>query len=862
MLKYQSVGLAQPGQLEGVLISRKTTYEELEQRVRELEQETVIRRQTEEALSESKARYRCLKANVPGLVYLFALHPDGSFSFPYVGSSSCELFNIEPDDLMRDSTLLSNLIHPDDSERFYESVKQSSETLQPWREELRFKVNGDVRWYDCMSRPELRPNGDIVWDGIMLEITNRKRTEQMLRESEKKYRSLVENAPNLICLLDCNGKIQFVNRTMSDLLPKKMIGRQSHEYADPQYQGLMKKKIEHVFQTGIAESYGIKGIGLDGTHAWYDVQTAPIKRNGEIIAAANILTDITERVQDKEDLQYRLVVEKLISDISTWFINLNIKEIDQAINDVLENISRFAGADGGYVFLFSEDMNRCRMIHNWKTNKIKSNINDLQELDVSSMPWWMEKIKNNEPVIVTSVNDLPAEASAEKGILKPQKIQSLVDMPLVFQEKVIGFLGLSCAEEKRDWTSDELSLLKMVGQIITSALQRKKDEAENRELERRMQQAQKMEAIGTLAGGIAHDFNNILSAALGFTELAEIDAEKGTRTFTCLQQVKVALDRATDLVKQILTFSRQSENEPKPALLQPVIKEALKLLRGSLPATIEIRQDVDAKCGPVLADPTKIHQIVMNLATNAYHAMREQGGILDVRLESVEVGKETAPENIDVGPGHYLRLIVADNGSGMDAETREHIFEPYFTTKETGEGTGLGLATVHGIVKDHDGVIQLHSESGKGSSFSVYFPLCVLAEERSDKTESYGVIQGSERILFVDDEEQIILFAKTSLEDLGYTVHTRINSREALEAFRADPYRFDVVITDQTMPNMTGGELAKAMLELRPDLPIILCSGFSEILSKKSASELGIREFISKPILTRDLAGAIRRAID
>ncbi len=690
----------------------------------------------------------------------------------------------------------------------------------------------------------------------------RKRVKVMLRESEEKFRSLAESAPNVIYILDLDGTIQYVNRAVPGLLPKNMIGKKPYDYADPQYKTLMKKAFEYLLQTGESASCVIRGVAPHGTTSFYDVQMGPIRRNGKTIAVTNILTDITERVQDKEELQYRLVFEKLVSDISTSFISLNMEEIDQAINEALENITEFTRVDEGSVFLFSDDMNKVSMTHNWMKKQVKTERDEFQDFDTQTMPWWMEKLKKAETVVVASVNDLPNEASMEKRILKSQGIRSLLDVPLVFQGKVIGFLRISCAEGHRNWTNDEVSLIKMVGQIINNALQRKKDEIDKQRLETQLQQAQKIEAIGTLAGGIAHDFNNILFGALGFSEMAEADVEKGTRAYTCLKQIKISLERAADLVKQILTFSRQTENERKPLLLQPVIKEALKLLRGSLPSTIEIRQNVNSDCGPVSAGPTQIHQIIMNLATNACHAMREQKGIIDVSLDSVEVGDEKAVMDIDIEPGIYAHLSVSDNGHGMDAETQERIFEPYFTTKRLGEGTGLGLATVHGIVKNNDGAIHIYSEPGKGTAFHIFFPFCALGEEKLEKSKLNEELRGSERLLFVDDEEQITLFAKMAFEDLGYDVHSHTNSLEALEAFLADPYSFDIVVTDQTMPNLTGGELAKEMLEIRPDLPIILCTGFSEILSKEKARKLGICEYISKPILTNELARAIRRSLD
>ncbi|MCP4692644.1 MAG: response regulator, partial [Desulfobacterales bacterium] len=410
-----------------------------------------------------------------------------------------------------------------------------------------------------------------------------------------------------------------------------------------------------------------------------------------------------------------------------------------------------------------------------------------------------------------------------------------------------------------EWDEDQRPV-RLLGTSI-DITERKEAEEEKLQLDSRLRQAQKMEAIGTLAGGIAHDFNNILFGALGFAEMIQENVEEGGRAALCAEQIMIALKRAADLVSQILTFSRQTEHKREPLRMQLVVKEALKLLRGSIPSTIEIVKNIDEECGPVLADPTQIHQVVMNLCTNAYHAMRDKGGVMRVELEEVEVGDERRGPDHGLKPGRHALLTVSDTGHGMDEDTQKRIFEPYFTTKKVGEGTGLGLATVHGIVKNHGGAMHVYSLVGQGTTFELFFPL-FLKKGEVERTENLDAgLEGDEKILFVDDEEQIILFVKMALRDLGYDVRAHQNSAEALEEFVADPRRFDVVVTDQTMPHLTGEEMARRMLEIRPDLPIVLCSGFNEVLSQKKALELGIREYIRKPVLTRELARAIRRAL-
>ena len=385
------------------------------------------------------------------------------------------------------------------------------------------------------------------------------------------------------------------------------------------------------------------------------------------------------------------------------------------------------------------------------------------------------------------------------------------------------------------------------------------DVTEKWQLEKRLSQAQKMEAIGTLAGGIAHDFNNILSAIIGYTELSLIDISKDSALHSNLQQVLKAGGRAKELVRQILTFSRQRESELLPVRVSLIVNEALKLLRASLPATIKIRHTLKSHWS-VLTDPTNIHQVLMNLCTNASYAMQETGGILEVSLNDLEFDADLAKKHPEVKPGRFIRLTVKDSGYGMTPEVTERIFDPFFTTKKVGEGTGMGLSVVHGIVKSHGGTITVESHPGKGSTFSVFLPAIETAAADTGD-QSRLVVSGSERILFVDDEEFQADIGKRMLERLGYQVTAKTNALEALELFGRHPDEFDLVITDMTMPDLTGDILARKLIAIRPDIPIIVCTGYSERINPDIVQEIGIRELAMKPVVMKDIAQMIDRVL-
>jgi len=378
--------------------------------------------------------------------------------------------------------------------------------------------------------------------------------------------------------------------------------------------------------------------------------------------------------------------------------------------------------------------------------------------------------------------------------------------------------------------------------------------------ERHFRQSSRMEAIGTLAGGIAHDFNNILTAILGYTELALATVPKNSRTQRNLQEVMTAGHRAKHLVQQILTFSRQPGPGKRSIPLHPIVREALKLLRATIPSTITIQHSIKTEAS-IVADPTQIHQVLINLCTNAEYAMREEGGILHVMLEDVEVTEEMARVLLGLQTGPYVRLTVRDTGTGMTPEVLERMFDPFFTTKPIGEGSGMGLAVVHGLVTSHGGTIVADSKISKGTKIEVYLPRAQapvwdLASDRGP------IPVGRETILFVDDEETIVRLGQELLTSLGYAVEVETHSPQALATFKQDPHRFDLVITDQTMPSMTGEMLSRELLRIRPDLPIILCTGFSHIMSAEKAKALGIQAYLMKPLAIRDLAPIVRHVLD
>jgi two-component system cell cycle sensor histidine kinase/response regulator CckA len=404
---------------------------------------------------------------------------------------------------------------------------------------------------------------------------------------------------------------------------------------------------------------------------------------------------------------------------------------------------------------------------------------------------------------------------------------------------------------------------KVMGAVghVQDITEHKNEEKQKEILETHLRKAQRMEALGTLAGGIAHDFNNILSAIYGYSELAQLRCPENSKLRHYIDQISMASNRAKHLVQQILAFSRQGKSEKRMVDISDVIGETVKLIEATFPATIDIKHHIAPHAGNLFADETQIHQVLMNLCTNAYHSMQKEGGLLEVELAPATIGTFDSSSYPILNPGKYLKLVVADTGHGMDQDLLDQIFDPYFTTKKSGVGTGMGLSTAHGIVKDHGGSIKVSSRPGIGTTFQVFFPIAEAASQRP-AAESGRFSSGKGSILLVDDETPILDSGKAFLEDLGYEVDVSTCPVDALELVQTNPDKYHLVITDMIMPKMSGENLAKAIKKDRPDIPILLWTGYSENINADTIAEAGVSEVLLKPITLSHLANTIQKVLN
>ncbi len=632
------------------------------------------------------------------------------------------------------------------------------------------------------------------------------KSETEAREAEKKYRTLFESSIDAIMLLDDTGFIDCNDaslRIFGCTDPKKIIGSNPVQWSPPTQADGRDSSTAAQEENAIAYREGQNFFEWifrrdNGEEFFAEVLLSPMEIGGNRVVQATV-RDITERRQLEED-QIRL--STAIEQASETVVITDPAAKIQFVNPAFEHIT-------GYSREEAIGQNP-RILQSGKHDR--AFYKEMWSVLLQGKPWHGHLInkKKDETYYEEEVTISPVTTSGGK---------------------IINYVAV-----KRDVTN-EISL------------------------EKQLRQAMKLEAIGTLAGGIAHDFNNILSAILGYGELAQRQLPENHLVAKHLEQILKAGNRAADLTKQILTFSRQDEGELKVVAVQPLVREVLKLLRSSLPTTIDIKQDLSAPDVLILADPTQIHQVLMNLCTNAKFAMGDDGGTLSVSLDQLVVSSSSAISlHPDIRHGNYLDLEVRDTGCGMDDLVLENIFDPFFTTREQGQGTGLGLSVVYGIVKKHHGEITVSSEPDKGTSFHVYLP--VITEEGEPEGLKNDVVPGgNERILIVDDDSDIAEIIAKLLIPLGYQATIFTSSIEALKQFKATPEAFDLIITDMTMPHMTGKKLATELMAIRPEFPVILCTGYSESVDKTEAKSLGIRELLMKPFVKNELEKAIRNAL-
>jgi PAS domain S-box-containing protein len=782
-------------------MEKKPTYEELEQRIRDLERGKSVEQGLRLPVEDQEAMYRLILENISDTVIV----TDDQGNMLYVCPNTTIIFGLSQDQVYNQQTIqrLMNGTVCDISE-----LKKQNE-IQGIERSITNSY-GKKRYLLINTKAVSINGGSVLY--VMRDITDRKQIENDLN----KYKNIVSSTADGIAFLDENYRYVIVNdayERFSGLDKNQFIGKTVSEYlGDEIFKQHIKPNFDKCLQ-GETVNYGEWFEYPSLGKRFVDITYYPYREgDDQILGVISNTRDITER-----------------------------KHSEDALREAYNIINRSPAV----VFLWKNS-------EGWPVEFVSDNVKVLfgytaEEFTSGKVSYAATVYPGDLERVAQEVTKYSEEEGREGFGHKPYRIFTKDG-----ETKWLGDMTFIRRNEKGDITHYQ--------GIVLDITERKRVEEEKERLQSQLQQSQKMEAIGTLAGGIAHDFNNILAIILGNAELAADDVPDGNPATENLEEIRLASIRAKDMVQQLLSFSRKTDEESKPLEMVPVIKESMKMLRSAIPTSVEFRQYLSDDPCDIMGDVAQLNQILMNLFTNAAHAM-PKGGLIEMTLKKVRLMEEKSCFDWILSPGDYVNLNVRDTGGGIDPAIMDRIFEPYYTTKEIGKGTGMGLSVVHGIVKRHGGGIRVESALGKGTLFEIYFPaLEKMAVE--EKEPNGGIKGGSERILFVDDEESMVSLNRQRLERLGYQVKTTTKPVEALEWFKADPDQFDVIITDLTMPQMAGDRLAAEILKIRSHMPVIICSGYSERMSAKKADALGVRKYIEKPVSARNLATALREVLD
>ncbi len=857
--------------------------QDLEKQVARLREENARLRGEGAGPDHDTIDYRRMVEGLPGVAYQFRMTTDGAYHFRYISEKCIGLFGYTVREIVADASRVFRLLPPEDAKRVETAIAASARSLRPYSVEHRVvRPDGETVWVHASSIPRKLPGGEIRWDGFALDISERKETEAALKESEEKFRLAFNTSPDAINLnrlsdgryLDINeGFTRIMGHTRQDAIGKTSL--ELNIWDDPADR---ERLVAALRETGYVQNLEARFRAKDGT-VRYGLMSARVLPINDEAVILSITRDITDRKRDEETIQSRILAltrpDIQVGDVRlTDILGLDmLQELQDAFSDASGVPTMIYDNSGRLITRTSNPTGFCRLVRSTPEGSRRCEAFDarlIEELSQNPRPVVRKGcvarriITGTAPIVIGDLHvanigmgqmtegDLDMDEirrfAREIGI-PPEDLAAAADTLIPFDpdrfDKTLAFLN---------------TLARQLALMGLQNLQQARFIHERDQATKGLHHAQRMESIGMLAGGIAHDFNNILFPIMGYVEMLLEDAPAESWGRGALEKILDGTTRARELVKQILTFSRQTGEEVQPVRMQLILKEAMKLVRSTLPSTIAVRHRIDENCKAVMADPTQIHQVVMNLITNAYHAMQETGGELLIGLTTVE--PPAAAELSSLPPGRYACLTVSDTGPGIPADIRDRIFDPYYTTQPQDKGTGLGLSVVHGIVKSCGGGIHVHSQPGAGATFKVYLPLKETAPDAQAAPAHADIPGGTERLLIVDDESAVVSIVQAMLERLGYRITSCTDSGAALETFRQTPEAFDLVITDMTMPELTGPQLTRRLREIRPDVKVIICTGFSDLMNEEKAAALGIQGYILKPVIKGEIALKVREVLD
>ncbi len=883
------------------------------------------RKRFEHELREKNELLEGILATAPGAICSFQRDTDGVFSFPFVSEGLGRLFGSSPEEIARDAGAALGRIHPEDMPRVQDLIVSSAETLVPWHGEYRVShpERGEL-WLEGLTKPVRHSNGAVIWHGIILDITERKRIEAELRASESTLRAVVETVPNFLMLLDRDGQIRFINHALSGFATSDVVGG---PFLEPSTGDLARTRLARVFETGVAETFETTARTPSGELRWFDARIGPVMEDGRVVAVAVALTDVTdrrlaeERVRESESAlrmseeRYRMLIE-FLPDAVFLFAGGKIVFCNPAF-------VRLAAAPSMHELLGRDPL---ELMHPNDHDRIRARVERMRRTGLPAQPEQARLIArdgterrvlvvaapvldNKEDAILVVLHDVTDKDKTERLLASVLESASdaivtidAVGTILAVNSSTSRFFGYAVEElvgrnvamlmpephrsahdghlrgfRQRGTSSvvgreREVLALRKDGTTFPVELSVSgfslngkrhftgviRDVTERRKLEDQFRQAHKMEAFGQLAGGVAHDFNNLLTVIIGECEMLAETLEHDQPAFESISAVNEAAERAASLTRQLLAFSRKTVLEPKTIDVNAVVRDTEKLLRRLIGEDIHLTTRLTPNAVPIHVDPGQLTQVLINLAVNSRDAM-PKGGELEIRTYSVVLEDTSVYEGLS--PGRYVAIAVRDSGVGMTEEVKRQVFQPFFTTKEVGKGTGLGLAVVYGVVTQSGGAVRVQSRPGQGTTFEILLPITRVATVDAETEERRAARQTVETVLVVEDDEAVRRFAMRVLAMNGYRVVVAPDGAAAMTMLQTTEEPIHLVVTDVVMPVMSGAELGDALHEKFPAIKVLYVSGYTDDVLLTQGLESHSVDFLAKPYSGTALVRAIERVL-
>ncbi len=687
-------------------------------------------------------------------------------------------------------------------------------------------------------------------------------TEQALRRSEQDKTSILQTIANPVLYLDTELRIIWGNQAAAESIAmpaEELIGQHCYRVWLQKTRPCPSCAARRVLQTGRPAREAVRTPDGRTLH----IQGYPVKdESGRVVRIVEVVEEISRELQAEEALRSQLSLERLVASISTRFINSPPGQVDEGINLALQTLGDFFDVDRSYLFLLRDQGRIMDNTHEWCAAGIEPQKDLLQGLPLDESPWWRDMLHHAEYIHIPRVADMPPEAEAEKEVLQAQQIQSLITVPVSHGGSLLGFLGFDSVRCERTWSEESIALLQLVGELIAGALERRRSEEERKSLEEQLHHAQKMEAIGTLAGGIAHDFNNLLMLIQGHASLMLLGPGPASDHYERVEGILDAVRRGAELTGQLLGFARGGKYEVLPTDLNTIVEKSSRMFartgRG-----IRIHRHLEPHIRTVEVDRGQIEQVLVNIYVNGWQAM-PGGGDLSLATCNMDLERGAA-EPLGLEAGRYVRISVTDTGVGMEPDVRKRVFEPFFTTRKMGGGSGLGLASAYGIIRNHGGAIEVKSQPGHGTTFHIYLPASTAEPVEQKETETptpEGIVPGTGTILLVDDEEMILNIGETVLNLAGYRVLRAGSGGEAIAVYRKQGASIDLVILDLIMPDLHGSVVFDRIREMNPAARILLSSGYSIDDHAAAILERGADGFIQKPFGTTELSAMVHQVLN